>query len=40
MAFLASFIQYIVIFLILAAIAVGGIFFGRFLRKRKNTKEI
>ncbi len=38
MPFLASFIEYVVVFLILAAIAVGGVFFGRFLRKKKNAK--
>lgn len=38
MPFLASFIQYIIIFLVLAAIAVGGVFLGRFLRKKKNAK--
>ena len=38
MTFLTSFIQYIFIFLILAAIAVGGIFLGRFLRKKKDAK--
>jgi hypothetical protein len=39
MPILASFIQYVVTFLVLVAVAVGGVFFGRFLRKRKNAKE-
>lgn len=39
MSILASFIQYFVIFLVLVAIAVGGVFFGKYLRKRKNAKE-
>lgn len=39
MAFLASFIQYVVIFIILAALGVGGIFLGKYLRTRKDAKE-
>lgn len=39
MAFLASFIQYVVIFIILVAVAGLGIFVGRLLRKRKDAKE-
>ncbi len=39
MPILASLIQYVVTFLVLVAVAVGGVFFGRFLRKRKNAKE-
>ncbi len=39
MPFLISFLQYAVILILLAAIAVGGIFFGRFLRVRKDAKE-
>lgn len=39
MPFLASFLQYAVILILLAAIAVGGIFFGRFLRGKKDAKE-
>lgn len=39
MAFLGSFVQYIVILLILAAIAVGGVFFGKYLRNKKDAKE-
>lgn len=39
MSILASFIQYVVTFLVLVAVAVGGVCFGRFLRKRKNAKE-
>lgn len=39
MAFVASFIQYVVIMIILAALAVGGVFFGKFLRNKKDAKE-
>lgn len=39
MAFVASFIQYVVIMIILAALAVGGVFFGKFLRIKKDAKE-
>lgn len=38
-AFFGSFLQYLIIFVILAALAVGGIFVGRFLRKRKDAKD-
>ena len=38
MAFLGSLIQYVVILVILAAIAAGGIFLGRFLRNKKDAK--
>lgn len=37
--FLASFIQYVVIFIILAALGVGGVFLGKYLRTRKDAKE-
>lgn len=40
MAFLGSFIQYVVILIILAAVAVGGIFTGKALRKRKDAKDL
>lgn len=39
MAFLGSFIQYVVILIILAAIAVGGVFLGKYLRNKKDAKE-
>lgn len=38
-AFLASFLQYLIIFIFLIAIGVGGCFAGRALRKRKDEKE-
>ena len=38
MAFLASFIQYTVKFVIMAAVAGCGLFFGKKLRDRKNEK--
>lgn len=40
MAFLASFLQYIIIALILAAIAVAGVFAGKKLRMNKDAKEV
>lgn len=39
MAFLGSLIQYVVVMIILAVIAVGGIFLGRFLRVKKDAKN-
>lgn len=38
MAFLASFLQYAIIMVILAAIAVAGVFAGKALRARKDAK--
>ena len=38
MAFLASFFEYVVVLIILAAVAVGGIFAGKTLRKKKDVK--
>ncbi|MGN0341298.1 MAG: vanadium nitrogenase [Roseburia sp.] len=38
MAFLASFLQYFIIFVILVALAAGACFLGIFLRKRKDAK--
>ena len=38
MAFLETLIQYVVILIVLAAIGIGGIFFGKFLRSKKNEK--
>lgn len=38
MAFLASFLQYAIIMVILAAIAVAGVFTGKALRARKDAK--
>ena len=40
MAFIASFIQYVVILVLLAALAVAGVFFGRFLRSKKDAKAM
>lgn len=39
MAFLGSLIEYLVKMIILAVIAVGGIFLGRFLRTKKDAKD-
>lgn len=39
MAFLGSFLQYLIIFIILVAIAILGVLVGRALRKRKDAKE-
>lgn len=39
MAFIGSFIQYAITFIILAALGVGGIFLGKFLRNKKDAKE-
>lgn len=39
MAFLASFIEYLVKLVILAALAVGGIFIGKTLRAKKDQKD-
>lgn len=38
-AFINSFLNYIVLFLIMAVLAGTGVFIGMFLRKRKNAKE-
>lgn len=38
MAFLATFIQYLVILVLLAALAVAGVFLGKFLRNKKDAK--
>ena len=38
MAFLGELVRYLVSYILLIAIAVGGVFFGGFLRKRKNQK--
>lgn len=40
LAFGGSFLQYVVIFVILVAIAVLGVFTGIALRKRKDAKEL
>lgn len=40
MELLMSFVQYGVIMIILAALAVGGIFIGKNLRKKKDEKEL
>ena len=40
LAFGGSFLQYVVIFVILVAIAVLGVFTGISLRKRKDAKEL
>lgn len=39
MAFLASFLQYVVIMVILAALAVAGVFVGKKLRINKDAKD-
>lgn len=39
MAFLASFLQYLIILVILAAIAFAGILTGKKLRENKNAKS-
>lgn len=39
-AFGASFLQYVIIFIILVGISTGGIFFGKFLSTRKDAKEL
>lgn len=38
-AFAESFIQYSMIMVILAALSVGGVFLGKFLRVRKDAKD-
>ncbi len=37
-AFGVSFLQYLIIFIILIVVGIGGIFAGKALRKRKNAK--
>ena len=39
MAFLASFLQYFIIMVILAAVAVAGVFTGKKLRDNKDAKK-
>lgn len=39
MAFLGSFLQYVIIMVILVFLAVCGVFLGKFLRQRKDAKE-
>ncbi len=39
MAFLASFIQYLVIFIILVGIALLGVFLGKIARNKKDAKD-
>lgn len=38
MAFLLAFLKYLIIFVLLVAVGIGGIFAGKALRKRKNAK--
>lgn len=38
MAFLLVFLKYLIIFVLLVAVGIGGIFAGKALRKRKNAK--
>ncbi|MEG0963219.1 MAG: vanadium nitrogenase [Lachnospiraceae bacterium] len=38
MAFLASLIQYVVVFIIMTGVACGGVFLGRTLRIQKDKK--
>ena len=40
MAFVASFLQYFIIMVILAAVAVAGVFTGKKLRDNKDAKNI
>lgn len=39
MAFLASFLQYVIIMIILVGIAICGVLVGKALRKRKDKKD-
>ena len=39
MAILSSFLTYLLIAVVLAAVAVAGIFLGKYLRGRKDTKD-
>lgn len=39
MAFFGELLRYLVSYVILIAIAIGGLFFGKFLRTRKNNKS-
>lgn len=39
MAFLGSFLQYVIIMLILVAVAVAGVFTGKKLRDNKDAKK-
>jgi len=39
MAFLGSLLEYVVKMVILAIVAVAGVFLGKFLRKRKDAKS-
>ncbi len=39
MAVLSSFLTYLLEAIVIAAVAVAGIFFGKFLRNRKEKKE-
>lgn len=38
MAFWAEFFEYLFKYVVLLAIAVGGVFFGKYLRAKKNEK--
>lgn len=38
MAFLGELLEYVITYVILIAIAIGGLFFGKFLRTKKNQK--
>lgn len=40
MAFLSSFLQYFIIMVILAAVAVAGVFTGKKLRDKKDAKKV
>ena len=39
MAFLSSFLTYLIIFILLVGVAILGVFIGKALRKRKDAKE-
>lgn len=39
MAFLGELVRYLVSFVILIAVAIGGLFFGKYLRTKKNSKS-
>lgn len=39
MAFLGSFLQYIIIFIFLSGVSVAGVFVGKFLRNKRDEKN-
>ncbi len=40
MAFLAELLEYLFKYVVLLAVAVGGVFFGKYMRKRKNAQAV